>query len=285
MARPTWKGHISFGLVHIPVSLYSADQRVDVSFHMMDSRDSARIRYQRVNELTGDEVPWDNIVKGYEYSDGNYIVLSEDDLQQAAPEMTKRIEIEQFVDLSDIGVTLFDKPYVLVPEPGGEKGYALLRDAMQASKRVGIAQVVIRSRSYLAALMPDGDALLLVLLRYQQELRDLSDFKFPSRTKAEFKTSKKELDLAVQLVNGMTSKWKPEEYKDEYRDALMKLIERRIKSGETIEGVEPDEEAEEAQPRTVNFMDVLKRSVQNTTRRKQPAPSPRGRKPRKKKAG
>lgn len=285
MPRPTWKGHISFGLVHIPVSLYSADQRADISFHLMDSRDSARIRYQRVNELTGDEVPWDNIVKGYEYSDGNYIVLSEEDLEHAAPEMTKRIEIEQFVDLTDIGVTLFDKPYVLVPEPGGEKGYALLRDAMHTSKRVGIAQVVIRSRSYLAALMPEGDALLLVLLRYQQELRDLSDFKFPSRTKAEFKTSKKELDLAVKLVDGMTSKWNPKGYKDEYRDALMKLIERRIKSGNTVEGVEPDEETEEAQPRTVNFMDVLKRSVQNTTRRKSPAASPRGRKPRKKKAG
>jgi len=287
MARPTWKGHISFGLVHIPVSLYSVDQRADVSFHLMDSRDSARIRYQRVNELTGDEVPWDNIVKGYEYSDGNYIVLSDEDLQSAAPEMTRQIEIEQFVNLADIGVTLFDRPYVLVPERGGEKGYALLRDAMQTSQRVGIAQVVIRSRSYLAALMPEGDALLLVLLRYQQELRDLSDFKFPGHTKAEFKTSKKELDLAVQLIDGMTSKWNPTKYQDEYRDALMKLIERRIKSGDTIEGNEPEETAEETQPRTVNFMEMLKRSVQKQSalRRKAPVRSPRSRKPRKKKAG
>jgi DNA end-binding protein Ku len=289
MPRPTWKGHISFGLVHIPVSLYTADQRTDISFHMLDSRNSARVRYERVNEHTGEEVPWDSIVKGYEFSDGNYIVLSEEELERAAPAMTKRIEIEQFVELGEINVVMFDRPYVLVPEKGGEKGYALLRDAMAATRKVGIAQVVIRSRGYLAALMPQGDALVLELLRYQQEIRDLSDFALPSKNDRQLKVNKKEQELAEQLIAGMTGKWNPAAFHDEYRDALMKLIERRIKTGDTVEGAEPAEEADE-EPRTVNFMEMLKQSVRKTAAKSRPAtkratakrtPS----KPRKKKAG
>ena len=289
MPRPTWKGHISFGLVHIPVSLYTADQRTDVSFHQLDSRDSARVRYERVNEHTGEEVPWDSIVKGYEFSDGNYIVLTDEELQKAAPEMTKRIEIEQFVDLAAIDVVLFDKPYVLVPDKGGEKGYALLRDAMEATGRIGIAQVVIRSRGYLAAVIPEGDALVLELLRYQQEIRDLSEFSLPSKKNAQLKVNKKELELAEQLIEGMTGKWNPAAFHDEYRDALMKLIERRIKTGKTVEGAEPAEEADE-EPRTVNFMEMLKQSVRKTAGKsqraaKRPAPKRPQRKVRKKKAG
>jgi DNA end-binding protein Ku len=289
MPRPTWKGHISFGLVHIPVSLYTADQRTDVSFHQLDSRDSARVRYERVNEHTGEEVPWESIVKGYEFSDGNYIVLTDEELQKAAPEMTKRIEIEQFVDLGAIDVVLFDKPYVLVPDKGGEKGYALLRDAMEETGKIGIAQVVIRSRGYLAALIPEGDALVLELLRYQQEIRDLSEFSLPSKKNPQLKVNKKELELAEQLIKGMTGKWNPAAFHDEYRDALMKLIERRIKTGKTVEGAEPAEEADE-EPRTVNFMEMLKASVRKTGGKsrspaKRPAPRRPQRKPRKKKAG
>jgi DNA end-binding protein Ku len=278
--------------VHIPVSLYTADQRTDVSFHLLDSRDSARVRYERVNEHTGEEVPWDNIVKGYEFSDGNYIVLSEDELQKAAPAMTKRIEIEQFVDLAAINVVMFERPYVLVPDKGGEKGYALLRDAMQATGRVGIAQVVIRSRGYLAAVIPQGEALVLELLRYQQEIRDLSEFDLPTKKELP-KVNKKELELAEQLIEGMTGKWNPAAFHDEYRDALMKLIERRIKTGKTVEGAEPADEADE-EPRTVNFMEMLKASVRKTGSKsratteaaaKPTRPKRPGRKPRKKKAG
>jgi len=289
MPRPTWKGHISFGLVHIPVSLYTADQHTDISFHLLDSRDSARVRYERVNEHTGEEVPWDNIVKGYEFSDGNYIVLTEDELQKAAPEMTKRIEIEQFVELATINVVMFDRPYILVPEKGGEKGYALLRDAMESTGRIGIAQVVIRSRGYLAALMPQGDALVLELLRYQQEIRDLSEFSLPSRKDPHLKVNKKELELAEQLIEGMTGKWNPATFHDEYRDALMKMIQQRIKTGKTVEGAEPAEESDE-EPRTVNFMDMLKASVRKTAGKSRPAAKRSAHKrtpskPRKKRAG
>jgi DNA end-binding protein Ku len=263
MARPIWKGVISFGLVNVPVTLYSAEQRADLSFKLIDSRNSARIRYERVNEATGDEVPWDKIVKGYEFDGGNYVLLSNEELASASAELTKTIEIEQFVDLDAIDPVAFDKPYYLVPAKGGEKGYVLLREAMRESGRVGIAQVVIRSRGHLAALLPRADALILDLLRYRQELRAVEEYDLPTGTLKDYKISRKELDLAGQLIEGMTSEWKPEQYEDEYRKAVLALIEKRIKSGE-IEHVSAEEEPAPEAPRTVNFMDVLKQSVQKT---------------------
>lgn len=263
MARPIWKGHISFGLVNVPVTLYSAEQKADLSFKMLDSRNAARIHYERINEATGEEVPWNKIVKGFEYDGGNYVLLSNEEIENASPELTKTIEIEQFVDIDEIDPIYFDKPYYLVPSKGGEKGYVLLREAMQNSGRAGIAQVVIRSRGHLAALFPRGNALILMLLRYHQEIRPLDDYDIPEGSLRNYKISKKELDLAEDLIEGMTAEWEPDQYRDEYHDALMSLIERRIKSGETEEAAEP-EEAEEEAPETVNFMDVLKQSVAKT---------------------
>lgn len=263
MARPIWKGQISFGLVNVPVTLYSAEQKADLSFRMLDSRNSARIRYERVNEATGEEVPWDKIVKGYEYDDGNYVLLSNEELENASAELTKTIEIEQFVDLEAIDPVAFDKPYYLVPGKGAEKGYVLLREAMQQSGRVGIAQVVIRSRGHLAALMPRGNALILDLLRYQQEIRPLEQYDLPEGTLKDYKITKKEMELAAQLIDGMTAQWEPEQFEDEYHKAVMQLIEKRIKSGETEQVADVEEAAPES-PRTVNFMDVLKQSVEKT---------------------
>jgi DNA end-binding protein Ku len=262
MSRPIWKGHISFGLVNVPVVLNSAERRSDLSFRMIDSRNSARIRYERVNEETGEEVPWDKIVKGYEYDDGNYVLLSEEELQNASPELTKTIEIEQFVDLADIDIRYFDRPYMLVPDKKGEKGYVLLREAIGDSGKAGIAKVVIRGRQYLAALISQGNALVLELLRFHQELIDLGEFELPSTDLREYGVAKKEIELATKLISGMTAKWNASKYHDEYRDALMKLVERKIKSGQT-EAIE-DVEVEEAPVRqTINFMDVLKRSVEH----------------------
>lgn len=291
MARPIWKGHIAFGLVNVPVVLHSAERRADLSFRLIDSRNSARIRYERVNEETGEEVPWDAIVKGFEYEDGNYVLLSEEELERASIEMTRTIEIEQFVDLSQINIRYFDKPYLLVPGKNGEKGYVLLREAIAESGRAGIANVVIRSRQYLAALVADGTALLLELLRYQQELRDLEDFDLPGNNLRKQKVSKKEIDLASQLIDGMTTDWDPSQHHDEYRQLLMKLIERKIKTGRTEEiAVEPEQDEEE--PKTINFMEVLKKSVaekssgrikKRTSRKRKPAT--RKRKTKKKRAG
>jgi DNA end-binding protein Ku len=268
MARPVWKGHISFGLVNVPVVLYPAERRADLNFRMIDSCNAARVRYQRINEETGEEVPWDNIVEGYEYDDNNYVLLSEDELERESVEMTRTIEIQQFVDLSLIDVRYFDRPYLLVPDKNGEKGYVLLREAIASSGKAGISTVVIRARQYLAALMAVGDALVLELLRYSQELRDLDEFDFPASDLRKAHVSKKEVDLAAQLIEGMSDKWKPSDYHDEYRDVLMKLIEKKIKSGHT-EAIEMEEEEEpEEVPRTIDFMEVLKQSVAHTSKPK-----------------
>jgi DNA end-binding protein Ku len=290
MSRPIWKGHISFGLVNVPVILMSAERRVDLSFRMIDSRNSARIRYERVNEETGEEVPWDKIVKGYEYDDGNYVLLSDEELQNASPELTKTIEIEQFVDLKDIDIRYFDRPYMLVPDKKGEKGYVLLREAIAASGKAGIAKVVIRGRQHLAALIAQGDALVLELLRFHQELIELSDFDLPSTELREYGVQKKEIELATKLIAGMTVKWNASKFHDEYRDALMKLVERKIKSGQT-EAIEDVEQNEVPVSQTLNFMDVLKRSVEHaekgrtkSARTTKAKPSPR-RRPHKKRAG
>jgi DNA end-binding protein Ku len=266
MARPVWKGHVSFGLVNVPVVLYPAEHRADLSFRLIDSRNSARVRYERINEETGEEVPWDKIVKGYEYDDNNYVFLSEDELERASVEMTKTIEIQQFVNLEEIDVRYFDRPYLLVPDKHGQKGYVLLREAISSSGKAGIATVVIRARQYLAALMAMGDALVLELLRYSQELRDLDEFEFPTTELRTAKVSKKEVDLATQLIDGMTTKWDPADYHDEYRDVLMKLIEKKIKTGQT-EAIEMDEEEEpDEEPKTIDFMEVLKQSVAHTSK-------------------
>jgi DNA end-binding protein Ku len=264
MARPIWKGQISFGLVNVPVILHSGEQRADINFHLIDSRNSARIRYQRINEETGQEVPWDKVVKGYEYSDNNYVLLSEEELEHASVEMTRTIEIEQFVKLADIDVRYFERPYLLVPDGTGEKGYVLLREAIAGTGKAGIARVVIRARQHLAALLAYGDALILELLRFHQELRDLNNYDLPGSDLRKYKVSKQEIDLATKLVEGMTAKWKAEAFEDEYRTALMTLVEKKIESGET-EAIQLDAMDEVKAPPTINFMDVLKRSVANAS--------------------
>ncbi|HEX4415079.1 MAG TPA: Ku protein [Lacipirellulaceae bacterium] len=293
MSRPIWKGHVSFGLVNVPVVLNAAEQRVgDLSFRMIDSRNSARVRYERVNEETGEEVPWDKIVKGYEYEDGNYVLMSEEELEHASPEMTRTIEIEQFVDLEDIDVRYYERPYVLLPDKKGEKGYVLLREAIREAGKAGIARVVIRARQYLAALIPQGDALVLELLRYDQELVDLKEFDLPSSDLRQVGVNRKEIDLAMKLIGGMTTKWNATKYHDEYREALMKLVQKKVAAGQT-EAIEDVEEDESPIRQTINFMDVLKKSVEHASRGKgktvrapkKVAVSHRGRRTRKKQAG
>jgi DNA end-binding protein Ku len=292
MARPIWKGHISFGLVNVPVVLYGAERRAgDLNFRLIDSRNAARIRYERVNEETGEEVPWDKIIKGYEYEDGNYVLLSEEELEHASPELTRTIEIEQFIELEEIDLRYFDRPYVLVPGNKGEKGYVLLREAIADAGKAGIARVVIRARQYLAALIAQDHALVLELLRYQQELVELSEFELPTGNLREHGVTKKEIDLASKLIDGMTARWDPSKFHDEYREALMKLVQRKIETGET-EAIDVEEVEGEPVPSTLNFMDVLKKSVEQSKGRAKPArgakakAAPRSRRrPRKARAG
>jgi len=258
--RAIWKGHISFGLVSVPVRLYSAEQKADLQLHLIDSKNYSRIRYERVNAETGEEVPWDRAVKGYEYDDGNYVVLGKVELKQAAPEATRSIDIEEFVDLADIDPLFFDKPYFLEPDGRGAKAYALLREAMRESGRAGIARVVIRTRQYVAAMIPRGDGLVLNLLRYQQELRSIEELDLPGDLE-EVGVKKTELKMARDLVKSMSGEWDPASYHDEYRERVMAWIEERIAAGEVEQApdVQPAAERDELAP--INLMDALKQSL------------------------
>jgi DNA end-binding protein Ku len=258
-------------LVNVPVVLYSAERRVDLSFKLIDSRNAARIRYERVNEETGEEVPWDKIVKGFEYESGNYVLFSEEELENASAELTRVIEIEQFVDLDAIDIRYFDRPYLLAPAAKGEKGYVLLREAIASTGKAGLARVVIRARQYLAALVVEDDALVLELLRYAQELRPPEEFGLPSDDLRKYSVTKKEIELASKLIEGMSTDWDPAQYEDEYRTVLMKLIERKVKSGQT-EAIEDVEEAGDEAPPSINFMEVLKKSVAHASASKRKAP-------------
>ena len=261
MARSIWKGAITFGLVNIPVGLTGAETRPDIQFHMVDSKNHARIRYERVNSETGEEVPWDRMVKGYEHQDGQFILLTDEDLQAVQPELTKTIEISEFVSLSDIDPLLFDKPYYLEPEKRGRKAYALLREAMRESGKAGISRVVIRSREYLSAMFVRDDVLILMLLRFPQEIHALSKLELPSSTDSAWKPAKKEMDLAGRLIDEMTAKWTPDDYHDEYRDALMDYIEKKIAGGEMVDDVKKrDVEGEEEGGKVLDLADYLQRS-------------------------
>lgn len=260
--RPIWKGHITFGLVNVPVTLYPAEQRTDLHLHMLDSRNMARVRYDRVNADTGEEVPWNQIVRGYEYSDGNYVLVTDEELERAAPEVTRAVEIDSFVDVEQIDPMFFDKPYFLEPAKSGEKGYVLLRDVLSASRKVGIARVVIRTRQYIAAMAPRGGVLILNLLRYTMELRSPEALTLPGSAD-EVGVTKAELKMAQTLVDSMTREWNPAEYHDEYREQLMAWIQKRIDEGHLNKAPELPELEDEA-PAPINMMEALKRSLAHT---------------------
>ena len=228
--RPIWNGTITFGLLNIPVQLMPGERHVDLHFRMLDSRDNARIRYERVNEETGEEVPWNEVVKAFEYDKGNYVVLEKEDFARAAPESTESVDIEAFIDAGDVGPEYFERPYYLVPAKKAEKGYVLLRETLKRLKTAGLARVVIRTREYLALVLPRDNALLLMLLRYPQEIVADDEYAFPDKKISAYRVSAKELDMAESLVKSMVGKWKPDEYHDDFRARLTKVIEARIKA-------------------------------------------------------
>ena len=256
--RPIWKGAISFGLVNIPVQLMSAEESPALKFNMIDERDHASIKYQRVNAETGKEVPWENIVKAYEFTDGSYVVVTDEDFEKADPKASKTIEIEQFIEAAELNPMYLEKPYYVTPVKGGEKPYILLRDAMKESGRVAIGRVTIRTKQSMAAILPVGEALVLNLLRYADELRGTGELALPESAKI----SDKEMDLALSLIDGLTAKWDPEQFTDTYTDALLARIEAKAK----LKGKElPDEEPEvtTASPaKVVDIMDLLKQSIE-----------------------
>lgn len=276
MPRPIWKGHISFGLVSIPITLYSAEKRFDLHFKLLDSRDKAKIRYSRVNEVTGEEVPWDQIVKGYEYDDDKYVLIDDEEFKKVAVEATRTIEIEDFVAVDSIDHVYFDKPYFVVPDKKNQKGYVLLREVLRNTGKAGIARVVIHTREYLSTLFVTGDVLVLELLRFEQELRNPKEFELPGNDLSDYKVTKKEVDLAEKLVEAMTAKWEPEKYEDEYRAELMEWIQKKAKAGGLEVPPESAEEPgeEEGGGKVIDMMELLKKSVEGKggkTRAKTPS--------------
>lgn len=267
MARAIWKGSIAFGLVNIPVSVVSAESRPDIQLHMVDSRNHARIRYERVNADTGEEVPWDMMVKAYEHDDGKFVLLSPEDLESVQPELTKTIEISEFVSLPEIDPILFDKPYYLEPEKRGMKAYALLREALRKSDKAGISRVVIRTREYLSAMFVRGDVLVLMLLRFPQEVKSAAKLELPPSEDAKWHPVKKEMDLALRLIGDMTENWLPEEIHNDYRESLLAYIENKIARGESVADVkspEKDGEPDEG-GKVLDLADYLERSVKKAT--------------------
>jgi DNA end-binding protein Ku len=259
MARPVWKGFISFGLVAIPINLHPAEKKNELRFHLLDSRDKSRIHYERVNTETGKEVPWDDIVKAYEFKKNNYVILEDKDFERAAPEAFKTIDIEEFVNIEDIKPLYFERPYYAIPDSANLKAYVLLREALKKTKKVGVAKVVIRSRQYLAIIMPYEEALVLNLVRFYQEVRKPDEFKLPDKKPKEYRINERELEMAITLIKDMTSQWKPEKYHDEYREALMKWIESKT-STRQVETKESEEIAKKSDD-VIDFMSLLKKSL------------------------
>lgn len=232
-SRDIWKGTIAFGLVEIPVALVAAERSKGISLTFLDQRDFSPVGYKRYNKTTDEEVPWEEIVRGYEYQKGEYVVLTPQDLERASPDLAKTIEIQQFVDEGDIEPIFFERPYYLEPLNPKGKGYVLLRETLKRSKKLGIAKVALRAREHVAALGVRGDALVLYLLRFPDEVRDPADIGNVEKSLADAHVQPKEIEIAERLVEDMTEAWDPSEFKDGYVEDLMKLVEERVASGKT----------------------------------------------------
>jgi DNA end-binding protein Ku len=257
MPRELWKGAIQFGLVHIPVSLFPAEQREELSFTMLDRRDLQPVGYKRFNKTTGDEVPYEQIVKGYEWTEGEYVTLEKEDFKRANVEATQTVDIVGFIEREQLPPFFFESPYYLAPGKHGDKGYALLRETLVRSGRAGLATVVIRTRAHLAALYAVENVLVLNTLRYANELRDPKELKLPEDLKATRVTAK-EIDMAERLVADMAMEWDPAQFHDTYRDDLLKMIEEKA-SGKA----KPEPKAKRAprEAEVIDFASLLEKSL------------------------
>jgi DNA end-binding protein Ku len=260
MPRAFWTGSISFGLVSIPVALVSAESPDELSFHQLDRRDLNPIGIKRVNKKTDEEVPWEQIVRGYEYERGRFVVVTDQDIKRANVEATRTIDIVGFVGADRISPLYFERPYYVEPGPGGAKAYALLRETLRRTGRVGLATVVIRSKQHLAALLERDGVLVLELLRWAHELRTTKGLEVPDDRKA--RVTKQEADMATQLVKGMEVDWDPRRYKDTFTDDVMALIKKRIASGKISEIDESEPPAPKRGGQVVDLMPLLKKSLE-----------------------
>lgn len=273
MAGSIWKGSISFGLLNIPVTVQKAEEGHDLSFKMLDEKDLAPIKYKKVSGKDGKEVPWPRIVKGYEYDSGQFVLVTKDDFKAANPKASQTIDIQDFVELKEVDTMFFEKPYYLVPQKSGEKGYFLLVEALKKTGKVAIAKVVMRTKMHLVGVMAKGDYLIMEIMRFGHEVLSIDEVDYLKNiTKPKFHA--KELKMAEELIEGMTAKWDPEQYKDTYNDDLMKIINFKINSGETKEVDYGDLIKDTSSPsggRVVDLMPLLKKSLEEKRKKKAPA--------------
>ncbi|WP_418124097.1 Ku protein [Variovorax sp. 160MFSha2.1] len=263
--RVLWKGAISFGLVHIPVALYSATVDHGIDFDWLDKRTMDPVGYKRINKKTGREIAREQIVKGIEYESGEYVVLSDKEIAAAYPKTTQTIEIESFVPANGIPFVYLERPYYVAPINRGAKVYALLRETLQRSGRVGVARVVIQTKQHLAALVPVGPGLVLNLLRWGADIRPWTDLPLPSEDAKKAGLRPRELEMAKELVEDMSAEWDPEEFRDEFKDEILRLVEKKVKAGQTETVTQPEpEEGEQAEGRgakVIDLTELLKRSL------------------------
>jgi DNA end-binding protein Ku len=265
--RAIWKGSISFGLVNIPIALYPATRKEELRFRLLRESDLSPVNYKRVAEKDGKEVPWEQIVKGYEYEKGKFVVLSEKDFERVDLEATQTIDIQDFVDVEEIDPMFFYKPYYLEPQKGGDKAYVLLREVLAKTGKVGIAKVIIKTRQYLAGVKALKHALVLELMHFAEELSDAEKL----NVSKSLELGKREIDMGKALVQSMASKWDPKKYKDDYRDALLEVIEEKVEAG----GEEIEEKPKTKKPssKVIDLVAVLRESLAKSEdgRKKKPA--------------
>jgi DNA end-binding protein Ku len=244
-----WKGSITFGLVNIPVELYSATRDHRPKFRMLHAKDEAPVKYERVCQREGKPVAWEDLVKGYEYAKGQFVVITKDDFKTAALEKTKTIDILDFVDPDEIDERYFETPYYLLPGKGADRSYALLREAIRDSGKIGIAKMILREAQHLAAVEAIGDALVLTVMRFADELAELGDFNFPK--KGEIRPA--ELKMALQLIDNLVAKWDPQKYTDEYKENLLRVINAKLK------GKKPKLIEDDTSPKQAEVVDLMAR--------------------------
>jgi DNA end-binding protein Ku len=267
VAGSIWKGSISFGLLNIPVTLQKAQEAHDIKFSMLDEKDLSPIKYKKISANDGMEVPWGRIVKGYEYERGQYVILSKKDLKAANPKATQTIDIEDFVSFDEIDLMFFEKPYYLVPQKTGIKGYFLLVEALKKTNKVAIGKIVIRTKQHLGAIMAKGDYLIFELLRFAHEVLEVDEADYLEKIDRP-KFNARELKMAEELIEGMTREWNPKSYKDTYNDDIMKIIQLKIKAGEGQE-IDYEDIPREEKGNTglvVDLMPLLKKSLEEKRR-------------------
>ncbi len=279
MPRALWKGALSFGLVNIPVELYPAEDRHSFDFAMLDKRDLSPVGYKRYNKTNGKEVEWADVVKGYEYEKGKYVVLSDEDFRRANAKATQTIDIRAFVEAGEIPLEFYETPYYLAPGKYGQKVYALLRETLKATGRVAVAEVVLRTTPHLGVVVPAGRALMFDTLRFRDELKDASTLELPPESLKSAGIGPKEVDLAKRLVDDMTEKWDPSRYRNTYHDDLMTRIKEKIEAGETDELTEPSKEkAPRGSAKVIDLAALLRESLEKAGGARKPglraAPKP-----------